>query len=191
MSELTCNGGIHSHKTKRYKPEKLSGMPKTRRQYKPLTPRTDFPTLPLPNPPTPLNYQSHQFPLSPTRSRLPKYPILPGMAHDQSDAVPHARTPVGIKHRNQTAQTQRQPLIHPSGGGSDEGAAPFSVSEHGRNLARFIIKKRYARCSEAHLTVYGVFPIPSPAGKNNGQGPSPPQTRPFPRIPSKQFKDAP
>lgn len=69
------------HKTKRYKPEKLSGMPKTRRQYKPLTPRTDFPTLPLPNPPTPLNYQSHQFPLSPTRSRLPKYPILPGMAH--------------------------------------------------------------------------------------------------------------
>ena len=69
------------HKTKRYKPEKLSGMPKTRRQYKPLTPRTDFPTLPLPNPPTPLNYQSHQFPLSPTRSRLPKYPILSGVAH--------------------------------------------------------------------------------------------------------------
>lgn len=69
------------HKTKRYKPEKLSGMPKTRRQYKPLTPRTDFPTLLLPNPPTPLNYPSHQFPLSPTRSRLPKYPILSGVAH--------------------------------------------------------------------------------------------------------------
>ena len=76
------------HKTKRYKPEKLSGMPKTRRQYKPLTPRTDFPTLPLPNPPTPLNYQSHQFPLSPTRSRLPKYPILPGMAHPHARPVP-------------------------------------------------------------------------------------------------------
>ena len=69
------------HKTKRYKPEKLSGMPKTRRQYEPLTPRTDFPTLLLPNPPTSHSYQSHQIPLSPTRSRLPKYPILSGVAH--------------------------------------------------------------------------------------------------------------
>lgn len=76
------------HKTKRYKPEKLSGMPKTRRQYEPLTPRTDFPTLLLPNPPTSHSYQSHQIPLSPTRSRLPKYPILSGVAQECS---PHAR----------------------------------------------------------------------------------------------------
>lgn len=78
------------HKTKRYKPEKLSGMPKTRRQYKPLTPRTDFPTLLLPNPPTPLNYPSHQFPLSPTRSRLPKYPILSGVAQRETAGTRHS-----------------------------------------------------------------------------------------------------
>lgn len=80
------------HKTKRYKPEKLSGMPKTRRQYEPLTPRTDFPTLLLPNPPTSHNYQSHQFPLSPTRSRLPKYPILSGVA--QFPSCPPCTDPI-------------------------------------------------------------------------------------------------
>lgn len=76
MSELTSNGGTRVYQNSISFRRNL----KKHLARHALTPRTDFPTLPLPNPPTPLNYPSHQFPLSPTRSRLPKYPILSGVA---------------------------------------------------------------------------------------------------------------
>ena len=83
MSELTSNGGTRVYQNSISFRRNL----KKHLARHALTPRTDFPTLPLPNPPTPLNYPSHQFPLSPTRSRLPKYPILSGVAQ----CSPHAR----------------------------------------------------------------------------------------------------